>query len=206
MVVVDPLDAAGSLAGVILSDPVVAGGPLQFVAAKARSGTRQARDDVGRWRKIYYKLRRSQSSGGKMRDALTLVKKAEHDTEVGRLKPHQKIETVRSKVADLGLTQEVDERVSAKLIKDARDSARLMQRLEALGPDTMVSIGQLPQAIQDSIKDYLRATNLEPRITKHFGPFESGKVRRSVRDIVNLVDRVVIDQQNYQKGYDMERS
>lgn len=197
----DPFDAAGDMA-----EAVLAAAPLRYIQSKARSATRQARDDVGRWRKIYYRLRRTQSSKGKVADALRLVKKADWDTQMNRLKPHEKIETVRKGVKDLGLTEEIDERVAASLIKDAQEASTLARRLEVLGPDTMVSIGSLPQDMQDALKKYLAAHNLEPRITKHFGPFESGKVRRSVRDILNLLDRVVIDAQDYTKGYDIEHT
>jgi hypothetical protein len=196
---VDPFEVAGDVA-----EAMLAAAPLRYIQAKARSATRQARDDVGRWRKIYYRLRRSQSAKGKVADALRIVKKADWDTQMNRLKPHERIETVRKGVKDLGLTQEIDERVAAEMIKDAQDAATIAHRLDALGPETMVSIGSLPQDMQDALNKYLTRTNLEPRITKHFGPFSTGKVRRSVKDILNLLDRVIVDSQDYAKGYDLE--
>lgn len=201
----DDADVVDIVAGAV-AESMLGAAPLRFIQSRARSATRQARDDVGRWRKIYYRLRRSQSSEAKVRKALKLVKDAEWHSQLGQMKPHQKIEKVRREVKDLGLTEEIDERVSAKLIKDAKDAANMVRRLEVLGRGTMVSISQLPQEMQDAIKEYLRQTNLEPRITKHFGPFRQGKVKRSVADIINLIDRTVVDNQQYTKGYDLERS
>lgn len=198
-------DDAGAVAGAV-AESMLGAAPLRFIQSKSRSTTRQARDDVGRWRKIYYRLRRTQSSEAKVRKALKLVKDAERRSKLGLMESHEKIEKVRREVKDLGLTQEVDERVSAKLIKDAKDAANMVRRLEVLGRGTMVSMNQLPQEMQDAIKEYMRQRNLEPRITKHFGPFEKGRVKRSVADIINLIDRTVVDNQQYAKGYDLERS
>jgi hypothetical protein len=185
-------------------EAVVASAPLRFVESKARSAEKQARDDVGRWRKIYYHLRRNNVSAAKVTAAYKLVKDAERRQDLGILKQKGRNEEVRRGLAKRGLSELVDERVSAPLVREAAEAARVARRLEALGPDTMVNIGSLPQDMQDLLKEYLSQTNLEPRIQKHFGPFTQGKVQRSVKDILNLMERTTVDSQQYVKGYDRE--
>lgn len=186
---------------------LVASSSLATIQSKARSARRQVRDDVGRWRKIYYRLRRDNSSPAKIRAALRLIKDAERRRDLGQYESaREATEAVRVNLKTENLSRTIDERVDSALLREAAEAARLSERLEALGPDTLVSIGQLPQAFQDAIKDYLRHQNLEPRITKHFEPFRDGKIRRSVKDVLNLIDRTVIDDQVYSKGYDREHS
>ena len=187
-------------------DLVAAGAPLHFIRSKSRSAERQVRDDVGRWRKIYYRLRRTSGSEAKIRAAYKLVKDAERRELLGTLEPKDKTEMVRKGLAGQGLSIDVDERVSSDLLREAADAARLSRRLLALGPDHMVSFNSLPQDMQDALKRYMSQTDLEERITKHFGPFRKGKVKRSVSDILNLLDRTIIDAQTYRKGYDREHS
>jgi hypothetical protein len=70
----------------------------------------------------------------------------------------------------------------------------------------MMGFDQLPTAIQDALAKFLKnSPNLEERITKHFGPFVEGDTQRSVKDILNLLERVVIDRQAYHEGYDTQR-
>jgi len=187
-------------------DLVAAGAPLHFIRSKSRSAESQVRDDVGRWRKIYYRLRRESGSDAKIQAAYKLVKDAERREALGTLDPKDKTEKVRKGLADQGLSIDVDERVSSDLLREASEAAKLSKRLLAMGPDHLVNFGSLPQDIQDALKRYMTQTDLEPRITKHFGPFRKGKVKRSVKDILNLLDRTIIDAQTYRKGYDREHS
>ena len=187
-----------------MDSALVAGSPLKFVESKARASGKQARDDVGRWRKIYYRLRRSGGSEAEIRAAYDLAKDSELHVAMGVDDPKNKTESFRKKLAGSSLSDAVDERVNSSLIKGAMDGARLARRLEALGPDTMVNFNSLPQAMQDALKRYMKQTNLEDRISKHFGPFTQGKVQRSVKDILNILDRTMVDAQTYRKGYDMK--
>jgi len=197
--------AVGAVTGDDADGALVAASSLRFLAAKSRSAKRQTRDDVGRWRKIYYRLRQTNGSEAKIRAAYLLVKDAELRASMNLApKGAKTTENVRKNLSSSRLSSIVDERTGSAVIKRAMDSARMARRLEALGPDTMVNFSALPQDIQDSLKKYLRHMNLEPRIKKHFGPFAQGKVRRSVKDVLNLVDRTVIDNQVYRKGYDRE--
>lgn len=182
----------------------VVGSTLRSVQARSKSSSRQARDDIGRWRKIYYRLREEGATPSKVRAALKLVKDAEQKVDLGVLDPGAKSEQVRRGLAKADMSSVVDERVDPELIVEAAEAAQLASRLEALGSQTMVSFTQLPQDIQDALKRYLSEMNLEPRLVKHFQPFKDGTVERSVEDILNLLDRTLIDNQVYRKGYDRE--
>jgi 2'-5' RNA ligase len=164
-----------------------------------------SRDDVGRFRKIYYRLRNSPSSSApEVRAALKAIKEAERVAEQeGMAEP----ETAKlaKEALDSAAESKIDERTQSEVIKAAQDMASLMERIEARGPEATIPFDQLPTEIQDAMKRYMKQSNLEERITKHFGPYMSGEVERSVADIVNFLERIIVDSQNYRRGYDTER-
>lgn len=182
--------------------------PLRVVQRKSRSASDQARDEVGRWRKIYYRLRASGGSVSDMRSALDVVQGAERSAGAaeGAGGRAERIEGVRLALDGLALSDVVDERVRAAAVDSAMDAADLMGRLEALGSGTEVSLNQLPQGLQDVLKKFMGERQLESRIVDHFGPFVSGESRLAVGDVLNFLDRIAVDGQGYREGYDLERA
>lgn len=165
-----------------------------------------SRDDVGRFRKIYYRLRNSPSSSKpEIRAALKAIKEAERvATQEGMTDE----DTARSakEALDTAVDSQIDERTQAEVIQAAQDMAGLMERIEARGAETMIPFSQLPTEIQDAMKRYMQQSGLEERITKHFGPYMDGDAARSVEDIVNFLERIIVDSQKYKSGYDTERA
>jgi hypothetical protein len=166
-----------------------------------------ARDDVGRFRKIYYRLREGGASEKpKVRAALRALKDAERSAEETGMPDQEAAFLARDLLEEVAMEGGVDERTQTELLKSAEEMSDLVRRFEVRGGNTMMGFDQLPTAIQDALAKFLKnSPNLEERITKHFGPFVEGDTQRSVKDILNLLERVVIDRQAYHEGYDTQR-
>ncbi len=180
--------------------------PLRVVRGKSLSRSDQARDEVGRWRKIYYRLRSSELSEGQARAALDVVSDAERAAASDAGDRAARIEGVRLALDELALSEGVDERVRSDAVASALAAADLMGRVEALGSGSSVSMNQLPQALQDVLKEFMGERDLEPRIVDHFGPFVAGESELAVADVLNFLDRIAVDGQGYGSGYDLERA
>lgn len=167
---------------------------------------KHVRDDVGRFRKIYYRLRNSPgASDPTVKAALKAVKNAEEKTVKDGLTDAESAATARDAL-DAVDASDIDERTQVEVIKAAEEMSDIMRRFEVRGPETMISFDQLPTEIQDIMKRYMKEPNLEERITEHFNPLIEGKTERSVADIINFIERIVIDSQLYHEGYDKVRS
>jgi 2'-5' RNA ligase len=165
-----------------------------------------SRDDVGRFRKIYYRLRNSPGSGApEIRAALKAVKEAARISAQEGLTDPESAATARDALDEASVSSEIDERTQVEVIKAAEEMANIMRRFEVRGSETMISFDQLPTEIQDAMKRYMKQSNLEERISKHFDPLISGEVQRSVEDIVNFLERIIVDSQKYHSGYDSSR-
>jgi hypothetical protein len=154
-----------------------------------------SRDDVGRFRKIYYRLRQSPGAAQQeVRAALKALKAATEDPS------RENVEGARRELDAAGASSTIDERTRVDIVKAAAAMAEMVHRFEVRGDDTIMSFDQLPTEIQDLLKRYMERTGLENRITEHMGPFLSGQVDRTVRDIVNFLERAIIDSHDYRRS------
>jgi len=168
--------------------------------------SKHARDDVGRFRKIYYRLRNSPGANNpEIKAALKAVKEAERISTKDGLTDPESAALARDALDEAKVSAKIDERTQVEVIKAAQEMSDIMRRFEVRGPETMISFDQLPAEIQDVMKRYMKESNLEERITKHFNPLIEGETKRSVADIINFLERILVDEQNYHKGYDIAR-
>lgn len=194
----DWLDASSQTTALVAS--------LRVIRQKSWDESRVARDDIGRFRKIYYRLRQGGASEKpKVRAALRALKDAERAASEHGLEDRDSAVLARDLLTEVAMEGGVDERTQSELVESAQEMADLVHRFEIRGPDTEMSFDQLPTEIQNALARYVKHTSgLEERVESHFGPFVEGTSKRSVRDILNLLDRVIVDAQKYTHGYDAE--
>lgn len=161
--------------------------------------TQVSRDNIGRFRTIYYRLKTSpDSEKPRVRAALRALRRA---TETGATEDAVTAQGALKEAVD----PMKDPTQQADIIEAADSMSRLIERISARGDASKMSFDQLPTEIQNAISRYLRQSGLEGRVERHFGPFMRGEAHRSVGDIVNFIERIIVDGQKYHKGYDTAR-